>query len=293
MSVAIAETDTETLQSSEAIEPPEAIDSDRPKPAKVVDSTRWYSLNNIEFMFGTDVAVRLRDDWKQGSPIFTQNRGGECVLIGAQISVWLEKRCPEAVVTDHWARIYRKTHRPPPTPPPEPEPSVLEKATAKVREWNAAEQSDEHTFRERMHADYLSILQRMNAPEGDDVERLASIMATLGIDAARVAADEEVVAKAQKLHAQHSDREAAHAKGLSARQELRATEQRHKAELEAAEKASRHAKSYAGDCNNAAQLLLQLSRGRPQLFDTTADPPQLRKPVKDTTTKGKTTKGKT
>ena len=283
MSVAIAETDTETLQSSEAIEPPEAIDSDRPKPAKVVDSTDWYSLNNIEFMFGTNVAVKLRDDWKQGSPIFTQNRGGECVLIGAQISVWLEKRCPEAVVTDHWARIYRKTHRPPPTPPPEPEPSVLEKATAKVREWNAAEQSDEHTFRERMNIDYLGILQRMDAPEGDDVERLASIMATVGLSDAQVTEDQRLVVRALKLQARHADKEIAHAKAVEARQELRAVEHRCEETLEAAERASWQAKNYAADCNNAANSLRMLSRKRPGIFDVTADPPQLRAPVKAAT----------
>jgi len=162
----------------------------------------------------------------------------------------------------------------PGAPPVEMSPGQL--LASKVADRKAAADADVAEQTERAWQCYRRVLLS-EKPTDADLQNLVDACQELSIDAATVAADRQIIEEARKQLAYYAAREQ-NAKALSeARTASLNLQRKQREEQEVVRKAQQAATGPAEASYDAAYKLVKLARARPQLFDLTSDPPQLRK----------------
>ena len=148
----------------------------------------------------------------------------------------------------------------------EPKTSVVDEALARAEGWKAQEAADAAESERSAWDHYIAILLRSDAPESNDVNELASLLAILVIDRERFEEDRRIIAKALKLQELHGQQASANKARVEAYDAYRQMERQHKEEEHRLFMARHRAESHSNGCSEADYLLTKLRRQRPQLF---------------------------
>ena len=242
--------------------------------ADVIDASRWYHPDTIHELVGIEPRVTAaavqRGQFHQGK--------SDGQLFGADILHWIESHAVPYKVTEAAAKVYLRMHVPnEPEPEPEKPTDVINLAGDKVDDWKKQEAVDGEDWRDKTWLGYTKLITRANTDQEQpgDASFLADYMAALNISRERALEDRRIIEEVAELHTLHADLKAANDNRIKAIEEFRATERRHKKELEAALKTRRAAEHHHQRASEAGHKLHMLSRQRADLFDVSNEPPTI------------------
>lgn len=154
--------------------------------------------------------------------------------------------------------------------------NVIDEAFTTIKQWQTNSDRLDQEHRDNAHKVYLKILLRRDNPEDGDAQVLAEVVRDFGITADQIEADLRLIKRYRKFRPYADRKVQLIAAEREARAKLNETEQRHKVELEEAQREFHIAsRERAIATHETASELLKLAELRPEFFDRSGRIPTL------------------
>lgn len=249
------------------------------KPEDVLHAGTYYSPEEVEWAVSVP-AQELQNAFKRGVfRFYRSDRGRGFVLRGSSICSWIDNCGIDWEITSQAASVWHRLHgQTKPTKKVAPAKGVVEQALDEVAGWKSRESNDDKSCAEQSWNSYVAILKREAAgvSEPEDADSLALVVADLGLAGEAVRDDVVLVKRStdyERLHAQVEQASRAVTEAAANYRDLRSECDRR---IREADRAVGTAEGHSRQCRDAGASLLLLARQRPELFDSSVDPPRLK-----------------